>query len=555
MYRSLIDIFVTKKLISREQIEEFQGIADSDEELANLLLKKGLITSRDMAEAAAARSNTKFVSVKDYPVNATTIALIPAELCRRHTLLPLEQQGNILTLAVSDPTNVVAIDDVRAATKMIIEPVVASREEILTAINTFLRSDEELTSLSSEIQQGHAKQAIKIIDDDSEKNAPIVRFVNLLIAQAIQDRASDIHLEPGEHDLRIRFRIDGVLHESQRQPKSIQAEILSRIKVMSDMDISERRIPQDGRMTFTSGSETRDLRVASLPTVWGEKIVLRILDSRTTNMTFEELGLRPENLEAYRSAVEKPWGMTLVTGPTGSGKTTTLYASLGVVSGPEVNVITIEDPIEYRMLGINQMQVNQRAGLTFANALRSILRADPNIVMVGEIRDRETAQIAVESALTGHLVLSTLHTNDAPSAVTRLIELGVEPFLVASALDCVMAQRLARRLCGECKIEFEPKQSHLKAAGFLDSPKHKDATFFGPGGCNRCSKTGYRGRLAIHEVMPITEGIERLILDRASSSEIEALAISEGMSTLRDDGFAKVAEGLTSIEEVLRVVA
>jgi type IV pilus assembly protein PilB len=378
--------------------------------------------------------------------------------------------------------------------------------------------------------------------------------VNLLITQAIQDRASDIHIEPGEKDLRIRYRIDGVLHEVQRDPKSIQPEILSRIKVMSDMDISERRLPQDGRMSFSIGNETRDLRVASLPTVWGEKIVLRILDSRTTNMSFEELGLRPENLITYKASVVKPWGMTLVTGPTGSGKTTTLYASLGVVSGPEVNVITVEDPIEYLMEGINQMQVNPKAGLTFANALRSILRADPNIVMVGEIRDRETAQIAVEAALTGHLVLSTLHTNDAPSAITRLVELGVEPFLVASSLDCVMAQRLARKLCDECKVPYKPLPQHLKAAGFLASTS-SNKKFYKPVGCNRCSHTGYRGRLAIHEVMPISEEIERLILDRASSTEIQNLAVSQGMKTLREDGYAKVTSGLTSIEEVLRVVA
>jgi type IV pilus assembly protein PilB len=344
------------------------------------------------------------------------------------------------------------------------------------------------------------------------------------------------------------------LHESQHAPKAAQAEIISRIKVMSEMDIAERRVPQDGRMTFTFGDEKRDLRVASLPTVWGEKLVLRILDSRTTNMTFEELGLQPANLKTYQEAVTKPWGMTLVTGPTGSGKTTTLYASLALISGSEVNVITIEDPIEYRMDGINQMQVNTKAGLTFATALRSMLRADPNIMMVGEIRDRETAQIAVEAALTGHLVLSTLHTNDAPSAVTRLIELGVEPFLVTSSLDCVVAQRLARKLCPDCKIERVPEPEHLKAAGFT-SANSKKATFFSALGCEHCSKTGYRGRLAIHEVMPITPQIEALILDRASSGEIETLAISEGMTTLRADGFAKAAQGLTSIEEVLRVVA
>jgi type IV pilus assembly protein PilB len=337
-------------------------------------------------------------------------------------------------------------------------------------------------------------------------------------------------------------------------PKAAQAEIISRIKVMSEMDIAERRVPQDGRMTFSAGETKRDLRVASLPTVWGEKLVLRILDSHTTNMTFEELGLQPSNLKSYQAAVTKPWGMTLVTGPTGSGKTTTLYASLALVSGPQVNVITIEDPIEYRMDGINQMQVNSKAGLTFATALRSMLRADPNIMMVGEIRDRETAQIAVEAALTGHLVLSTLHTNDAPSAVTRLVELGVEPFLVSSSLDCVVAQRLARKLCELCREAYEPDTDHLKTAGFPVGSAKK-YSFFKPKGCEHCSQTGYRGRIAIQEVMPITEEIEALILDRASSTEIEKLALEQGMTTLRADGFAKASMGLTSIEEVLRVVA
>jgi type IV pilus assembly protein PilB len=525
-----------------------------DDELLDQLVSQGKITNADVARAVAEKNNLTFVSLKDFPVNPATIALVPPELCRKYSLIPVAQSGNDLTIAIYDPSNVLAIDDVRAATRLQIRPVVATREDIASVINLYLRSDQEMQSLTSAIELGHSKPDAVSSDKTADQNAPIVRFVNLLISQAIQDRASDIHLEPTETDLRIRFRIDGVLHESQHAPKAAQAEIVSRIKVMSEMDIAERRVPQDGRMTFSSGDSKRDLRVASLPTVWGEKLVLRILDSHTTNMTFEELGLQPDNLKTYKAAVTKPWGMTLVTGPTGSGKTTTLYASLALVSGPQVNVITIEDPIEYRMDGINQMQVNNKAGLTFATALRSMLRADPNIMMVGEIRDRETAQIAVEAALTGHLVLSTLHTNDAPSAVTRLIELGVEPFLVSSSLDCVVAQRLARKLCDLCRLEHEPSAEHLKMAGFPVSGTKK-ITFFKPGGCEHCSKTGYRGRLAIQEVMPITEEIEALILDRASSTEIEKVALEQGMTTLRADGFAKAALGLTSIEEVLRVVA
>jgi type IV pilus assembly protein PilB len=550
---SVFELLAERHKLRKSDFESLDHSIPDDELLAQLVAQ-GVVSNADVARAIAEKSNLTFISLKDFPVNPATIALVPPELCRKYSLIPVSQAGNDLTIAISDPTNVLAIDDVRAATKMQIKPVVATHEDIASVINLYLRSDQEMQSLTTAIELGHVQSDVKIADKNADQNAPIVRFVNLLISQAIQDRASDIHIEPTESDLRIRFRIDGVLHESQHAPKAAQAEIISRIKVMSEMDIAERRVPQDGRMTFSSGESKRDLRVASLPTVWGEKLVLRILDSHTTNMTFEELGLQPSNLEAYKNAVTKPWGMTLVTGPTGSGKTTTLYASLALVSGPQVNVITIEDPIEYRMDGINQMQVNTKAGLTFSTALRSMLRADPNIMMVGEIRDRDTAQIAVEAALTGHLVLSTLHTNDAPSAVTRLVELGVEPFLVASSLDCVVAQRLARKLCEQCRVEFEPDAEHLKTAGFAVGSTKK-ASFFKPVGCEHCSNTGYHGRLAIQEVMPVTEAIEALILDRGSSSEIERVALSEGMTTLRADGFAKAARGLTSIEEVLRVVA
>jgi type IV pilus assembly protein PilB len=550
---SILDLLIAQKKLTKAEQAAIDGKI-SDEENIQVLLSKGVITPTDLARATAEKNNIPFVDLRDFPVNPSIIALVPPELCRKYALVPIEQTGNSLTVAISNPANVIALDDVRAATKLAVKPVVATLEDIAAVINLYLRSDQEMQNLTSAIELGHVASDAPIVDHNADQNAPIVRFVNLLISQAIQDRASDIHLEPAETDLRIRFRIDGVLHETQHAPKAAQAEIISRIKVMSEMDIAERRVPQDGRMTFTFGESKRDLRVASLPTVWGEKLVLRILDSHTTNMSFEELGLQPKNLESYKRAVTKPWGMTLVTGPTGSGKTTTLYASLALVSGPQVNVITIEDPIEYRMDGINQMQVNAKAGLTFATALRSMLRADPNIMMVGEIRDRETAQIAVEAALTGHLVLSTLHTNDAPSAVTRLVELGVEPFLVSSSLDCVVAQRLARKLCEICRESFEPDAAHLLEAGFPEKLTGK-ATFYRAVGCEHCSQTGYRGRLAIQEVMPVTEEIESLILSRASSTEIEKQALKQGMSTLREDGFLKAAKGLTSIEEVLRVVA
>ena len=353
----------------------------------------------------------------------------------------------------------------------------------------------------------------------------------------------------------MRYRIDGVLHEMQRSPKQIQGAVISRIKILSDIDIAEKRKPQDGRMSVVHNGRKIDLRVATLPTVWGEKVVMRILDNSTASLDLRDLSFLDDNYATYQAAYSKPYGMILVTGPTGSGKSTTLYATLNAVSRPEINVITVEDPVEYRLPGINQVQVNPKAGLTFAGALRSILRSDPDVVLLGEIRDHETAQIAIEAALTGHLVLSTLHTNDAPSAVTRLVEMGIEPFLVGSALDCVVAQRLARRLCERCKVAYRPDPAELVSARFPWNPGEPLPELYRPGGCPACSRTGYHGRLALHEVMPVTEAIERHAVTHSSSSDIAETAAAEGMVGLRDDGWRKVALGRTSVEEILRVVA
>jgi type IV pilus assembly protein PilB len=467
--------------------------------------------------------------------------------------MPIGFEEGRLLVAMADPANVFAIDDIRSLTGLEVKPVVATRADVAAAIDRYYRADDALDDLTSVLDQGDEEDDLSKVKEIVE-DAPIVKYVNLLITQAIQDRASDIHLEPTETDLRVRFRIDGVLHEVMRSPKAIQSGVISRLKIMADINIAERRIPQDGRLSVNAHGKKVDLRVATLPTVWGEKVVMRILDNSTARLDLTDLGFSEDNFERYSRSFTKPYGMILVTGPTGSGKSTTLYATLNIVSRPEVNVITVEDPVEYRLPGINQVQTNNKAGLTFASALRSILRSDPDIVLIGEIRDHETGQIAVEAALTGHLVLSTLHTNDAPSAVSRLTEMGIEPFLVGSALDAVLAQRLARRLCSKCKEAYTPTAEALVAARFPWDDGQPLPELFRPAGCSVCAKTGYKGRLALHEVMVVSEEIERLAVEKASATVIENVAREQGMKTLREDGLAKVLAGVTSIDEILRVV-
>jgi type IV pilus assembly protein PilB len=527
--------------------------------LGRTLVEIGVLTEGQLVAALARQVGMAFVDLDEYQVDRSAVSMVPAALCRRYTVLPVGFQDGALVLATADPGNVVAVDDVRTVSGMAVLPIVATYENLSRAIERFCRADGEMEDLSSAFEEEHQSQQAEVdlsnIGNAVEDDAPIVRYVNLLVTQAISDRASDIHIEPTEHDLRVRYRIDGVLHEMQRSPKQIQGGVISRVKIMSDIDIAERRKPQDGRMSVTHNGRKIDLRVATLPTVWGEKIVMRILDNSTASLDLRDLAFLEQNYETYREAYTKPYGMILVTGPTGSGKSTTLYATLNAVSKPEINVITVEDPVEYRLAGINQVQVNPKAGLTFAGALRSILRSDPDVVLLGEIRDHETAQIAIEAALTGHLVLSTLHTNDAPSAVTRLTEMGIEPFLVGSALDAVVAQRLARRLCAKCCESYTPTETELIGARFPWVPGEPLPELFRPVGCVACSRTGYRGRVALHEVMRVTEDIERLAVARASAAEIGATARSQGMITLRDDGWQKVALGQTSVEEILRVVA
>jgi type IV pilus assembly protein PilB len=555
---SLAEVLVIRGLMPIESLDAITGDPTNDDLQILNLVDQGKVTYSQVASARAALAGLPFVELIDFPIDRNAVALVPAALCRRHELIPISVSGDLLTVAMADPGDVFALDDIRAATRMRIAPAVAERTDLRNAINRVLRNDGELSELTSVLEEDNKPSGdlVPASEQALEDDAPIVRFVNLLISQAIQDRASDIHIEPAEYEVGVRYRIDGVLHDMQRAPKQIQNGVISRLKIMSEIDISERRKPQDGRMSVMHGGRKVDLRVATLPTVWGEKVVMRILDNSGSTLNLEDLNLLERNFEAYKSSYSKPYGMILVTGPTGSGKSTTLYSTLNTVAKPEVNVITVEDPVEYRMAGINQVQVNTKAGLTFASALRSILRSDPDVVLLGEIRDHETAQIAIEASLTGHLVLSTLHTNDAPSAITRLIEMDIEPFLVGSALDCVVAQRLARRLCERCKETFTPTAEQMVSlrVGY-DPALHPLPLLHKAKGCSACSNTGYRGRIAVHEVMLVTEEIERLAVLRSSSAEITRVALEQGMISLRQDGWMKVQLGYTTIEEVLRVVA
>ena len=552
--KQLGDILLEQGLVSREQLDEaFVEQQRLGKALGRVLVELGIVTEAQLVASLAQQIGLPFVDLSDYPIDPSAASLVPDAVLRRHTTLPIGYEDGKLVVAMADPANVFAMDDIRSMTGLEVKTVVATKADVTAAINRLHRMDTDMEDLTSTIDAGEEQDDLskvkEVVDD-----APIVKFVNLLITQAIQDRASDIHIEPAERDMRVRFRIDGVLHEVMRSPKTIQAGVISRLKIMSEINIAERRIPQDGRLSVQVNGRKIDLRVATLPTVWGEKVVMRILDNSTAMLKLSDLGFLPDNYERYRESYIKPYGMILVTGPTGSGKSTTLYATLNIVSQPEVNVITVEDPVEYRLPGINQVQTNVKAGLTFAAALRSILRSDPDIVLIGEIRDHETAQIAIEASLTGHLVLSTLHTNDSPSAISRLIEMGIEPFLVGSALDCVLAQRLARRLCVKCKEPYQPTEETLVHARFPWAPGEPLPTLFRAGGCSACSKTGYKGRMALHEVMPITEEIERLAVERRSADEIGRIARGQGMTTLRHDGMSKVLMGETSLEEILRVV-
>lgn len=549
------NILVKSGVITGEQLEEVLKLQRSQRgerrlPLGKALVKRGYCTEEDVARAVARQRGVPFVSLNDYPIDMRAASLIPPEVARKYSVLPIGFEDGHLVVAMMHPNNVVAIDDLHFLTGYDIHPVVCPDSELLAAIENYARGAVTVG------QEEEDAQVEAVPEAAIRSDQPAVRLAGQILQEAVRARASDVHIEPQERCVQVRFRIDGVLHDVMSLPRRIHPMLVSRFKVMANMDIAERRIPQDGRMSVRVDEKTLDVRLATIPTTFGEKITCRLLDRSARILTLEELGFPEEALKKYRKLVILPYGFILVTGPTGSGKTTTLYASLMAVNSREKHIITVEDPIEYRIEGVNQVQVNTRAGLTFATGLRSILRCDPDIIMVGEIRDRETAQIAVESALTGHLVFSTLHTNDAAGAITRLGEMGIEPFLTASTLVGVVAQRLVRILCPHCRWPLEAGAAELLEAApdFPIAPGEDRVKIYRPAGCVRCGGTGYRGRTGVFELLVVSEPIRRLVLSRASASEIRETAIREGMVTMRQNGFQKVREGITSVEEVLRVV-
>jgi type IV pilus assembly protein PilB len=527
--------------------------------LTGNLVKIGALSEDALLEFLARHYSTPSIDLKSFEADPALTRLIPGDVASRFMALPVARSGRRLVVAMANPTNIFAIDDIKFITGYEVEPRVATEAGLKKALDRAYDS----AGTMADVMKGIEEDLSVVEEDDSAEveaglsaadEAPIVKLVNSLVADAVRKGASDIHVEPYERSMRVRFRIDGVMQEMMAPPFKFKAAILSRLKIMAELDIAERRVPQDGRIKIKVLNRTIDLRVSSLPTIFGEKIVMRILDKTNLNMDLEKLGFEPASMKEFLAAIANPYGMVLVTGPTGSGKTTTLYSALSRVNTPEVNVMTAEDPVEYNLDGINQVLVKEDIGLTFAVALKAFLRQDPNIIMVGEIRDLDTGSIAVKAALTGHLVLSTLHTNDAPSAIGRMIDMGVEPFLVASSVNLILAQRLVRRVCNACKAPLALSAEVLHELQ-LTPEQAEGATFVEGRGCVECNNTGYRGRQGVYEVMPMTPTIRDLVLERASANEIKRLAIEQGMLTLRRDALEKLKRGLTSVEEVLKETA
>ena len=554
--RRVIDVIVDRGFASREQVDAVGPAArEAGVSAEHLLAARGIITPEQRAMAVAERLGLEYVDLSTHAVDIAAVSLLPADVARRCELVPIGRDDErTLLVAMADPTNVVAIDDVEIHTGLSVRAVVATPEDIAGIIGQTSRLDETVHQVieeEAELHQleGSADQAADLQEAASE--TPVVKLVNSLLSQAVSQGASDVHFEPGPREMKVRVRIDGVLQETARVPARMVPPLISRIKIMCELDISERRLPQDGRLGLSVAGKPVDIRVVTMPTVHGETVVMRLLDRSAALIDLDGLGLEPASRARLDEAIGQAHGSVLVCGPTGSGKSTTLYSILNSLNLPDRNIVTIEDPVEYQLDGITQVPVNKRSGLTFAAGLRSMMRADPDIIMVGEIRDRETAQISIEAALTGHLLFSTLHTNNAPAAITRLVEMGIEPFLVASSLRAIIAQRLTRMLCPQCRRPVTLRADALQRAGF--AAEH-DVEAFEAGGCARCNGSGFRGRVGIYEILPISSTIRDLTLQNASSDRIAAVAREEGMRTLREDAFAKVCEGLTAIDEVMRVL-
>ncbi len=557
----VVDLLSATGLVPLDRLALVRGRTGNGS-LAQAIVDEGIAPPEGVARTLALRHQVPYVDLALSGIDKDAATQIPLHVLERVVAIPYALEGATLRIALADPGNLHGLDELRLATRHSLDLGVASREDILIELKRMARASEAFgaRAVLEEAEESIAEEedADDLEADDGISDAPLVRLVNSVIFQAAEDGASDVHFEPQEDALVVRFRVDGVLQEVQRIPKRMTPGVTTRLKVLAKLDIAERRKPQDGRISLNAAAAGRmlDIRVATLPTVEGEKVVMRLLDKSRRAPTLEELGLSDAMRDQLADIISKPTGALLVTGPTGSGKSTTLYASLTQINRPEINIITVEDPVEYRLAGVNQVQINQRAGLTFASALRSILRSDPDVVMVGEIRDGETAKISIEAALTGHFVLSTLHTNDAPSTITRLNEMGVEPFLTGAAVTGVIAQRLARKLCSHCCEMYQPSVEELLSSRV--SPEVALASdgmaFYRKRGCPRCSQTGYKGRVGIYQLLTMTESIAKLAVARASRDEIEREAIGAGMKTLWDDGLAKVAAGLTSVEELARIL-
>jgi len=558
---SLGQILLDEGVVTREQLEKAKQMQHrSGGHMGRILVEQGVVTEKQLAKALSVQWGLDVIDLSTVEIDSDVVKVIPQHIAQRHKVLAIGKTRKKLRLAIADPLNVVALDDVRLVTGLEIEAVVAAEDEILAGISRYYVGNESLEEAMRQAanidleatetrEEDISIEALRTLTEE----APVVRLVNLIISQAISDGASDIHIEPHRRALHVRYRIDGVLHDVMTPPKAVQHAMVSRIKIMANVDIAERRLPQDGRIHVVIESKEYDLRVSTLPTVFGEKVVMRILDQSTAKTGLNKLGFTVAMLETWEEMASKPYGMLLVSGPTGSGKTTTLYATLHKINSLEKNIMTVEDPVEYQLARVNQIQVNPKAGLTFASGLRSFLRQDPDIIMVGEIRDRDTAEIAIQASLTGHLVLSTIHTNDAPSAATRLMDMGIEPFLITSSVTAVLAQRLARTICLHCKESYVPPVEALHRLG-LQPESGEEIVFYRGKGCDRCKGSGYKGRTGIFELLVMSEPIRELVLKGVSANEIRVQGVSEGMKTLREDGILKVLEGSTTVDELLRVV-